>query len=157
MNAREQLEEIAGWLGDEEESLSFGLRNAYDALRLYDYAKARPELWHGFVTEWDAADRIAALGYDPMETEEAAKGREVEETGAAAAHDALLNLNLQGKQMKLMALKSHLLISVVWWLLASLSGILYLNKPHLYFLVAGSFASLVALLHITSGLLTLKR
>lgn len=42
MNAREQLIAIADWLGDEEESLSFGLRNAFDALRLYDYALARP-------------------------------------------------------------------------------------------------------------------
>jgi hypothetical protein len=66
MNTREQLIAIADWLGDEEEYLSFGLRNAFDALRLYDYALARPELMCGYVTEWPEADRIAALGYDPM-------------------------------------------------------------------------------------------
>ncbi len=91
MNAREQLIEIGDWLGNEHENLSFGLRNSYDALRLYDYAKADPELWHAFVCEWDAADRIAALGYDPLETEEASKGREVNETGAQTAHAALLS------------------------------------------------------------------
>lgn len=90
MNAREQLKEISDWLGSEDEALSFGLRNSLDALALYDYAKAQPELFHGYVTEWDAEDRIAALGYDPLETDEAYSGRDVEETGALAAQAALL-------------------------------------------------------------------
>ncbi|GAO73509.1 hypothetical protein [Comamonas sp. E6] len=85
MNAREQLIAIADWLGDEEESLSFGLRNAFDALRLYDYALARPELICGYVMEWPEADRIAALGYDPIATVEAIQGRDVNETGATQA------------------------------------------------------------------------
>lgn len=85
MNTREQLIAIADWLGDEEESLSFGLRNAFDALRLYDYAQARPELMCGYVTEWPEADRIAAIGYDPLATVEAIQGREVTDTGATLA------------------------------------------------------------------------
>lgn len=42
MNAREQIAAIAEWLGWQEESLSYGLRNAMDALRLFDYAQSHP-------------------------------------------------------------------------------------------------------------------
>uniref|UniRef100_A0A6H1ZKG0 Uncharacterized protein n=1 Tax=viral metagenome TaxID=1070528 RepID=A0A6H1ZKG0_9ZZZZ len=89
MNAREQLAAVAEWLGWQEESLSFGLRNCMDALRLYDYAQAHlnlPEM----ADEWKPKQRIAAIGYDPLATDEAARGREVGETGATAAHKALL-------------------------------------------------------------------
>lgn len=65
-NAREMLKNVADFLGDEEEDLSFGLRSAFDALRLYDYAQSHPELTNAFVTEWKSSDRIKALGYDPM-------------------------------------------------------------------------------------------
>ena len=37
-NAREQLADVAEWLGWQDECLAFGLVNAYDALRLYDLA-----------------------------------------------------------------------------------------------------------------------
>lgn len=76
MNAREQLAAVADWLGWQDESLSFGLRNSMDALRLYDYAQAHPNL-HEMADEWPSRTRIAALGYDPLETAEAATGREV--------------------------------------------------------------------------------
>lgn len=88
MNAREQLAEVAAWLGAEDETLSFGLRHSLDALRLFDYAEAHPELSE-FVVEWTSAARIEALGYDPLETPEAINGREVETMGASQAMDAM--------------------------------------------------------------------
>lgn len=66
MNARETLAHVADWLGWQGETLSFGLRNAFDALRLYDYAQAHPNLGE-MADEWEPNDRVAALGYDPME------------------------------------------------------------------------------------------
>jgi hypothetical protein len=87
-NARDQLKTIAAWLGDQEESLSFGLVNAYDALRLYDHAQKNPELGE-MADEWAPVDRIAALGYDPLERPEAYEGCCVLHTGAKQAQDAL--------------------------------------------------------------------
>ena len=89
MNAREQLAAAAEWFGWQEESLSFGLRNAMDALRLWDYAQAHPNLPE-MADDWNPKQRIAALGYDPLATKEAAEGREVGESGATAAHMALV-------------------------------------------------------------------
>lgn len=89
MNAREQLANVADWLGWQEESLSFGLVNSLDALRLYDYAQAHPELGE-MADEWTTEERVAALGYDPLELPEAITGREVGQTGAAAACEVLL-------------------------------------------------------------------
>ena len=88
MNAREQLAAVADWLGWQEESLSFGLRNSMDALRLHDYAQAHPTLPE-MADEWKPRQRIAALGYDPLSTNEAINGREVGETGATATYKAL--------------------------------------------------------------------
>ena len=42
-NARDQLADVAKWLGWQDECLAFGLVNSYDALRLYDYAQAHPD------------------------------------------------------------------------------------------------------------------
>ena len=87
-NARQQLAAIAEWLGYQHEELSFGLRSSYDAMRLYDYAQQHgdfPEL----ADDWSAEQRIAALGYDPLETWEAVHGRSVVATGAEQAHRAL--------------------------------------------------------------------
>lgn len=89
MNAREQLAAVADWLGWQDESLSFGLRNSMDALRLYDYAQANPSLTE-MADDWTPQTRIAALGYDPLETDAAAVGHAVGDSGAAAAHKALL-------------------------------------------------------------------
>ncbi len=88
MNAREQLAAVSEWLGWQEEDLSFGLRSAMDALRLYDYAQAHPNLPE-MADEWRARSRIAALGYDPLAVPEAAAGRDVVETGAARAASAM--------------------------------------------------------------------
>lgn len=88
-NAREQLANIADWLGWQDESLSFGLINSYDALRLYDYAQANADRLSEMADEWEPEDRIAALGYDPLETAQASAGRAVTTTGASKAHEAL--------------------------------------------------------------------
>lgn len=87
-NARQQLADVAEWLGWQEESFSFGLRNSFDALRLYDYSQAHPELPE-MANEWEAEDLEAAIGYDPTSEREAIVGRSVGPTGAAAAFDAM--------------------------------------------------------------------
>lgn len=87
-NAREQLETISNWLGYQEETLSFGLVNSFDALRLYDYAQAHPMLSE-MADDWTPEERIAALGYDPMATAEAEAGRCVSDTGATQVLVAL--------------------------------------------------------------------
>lgn len=88
MNAREQLTAVADWLGWQDESLSFGLRSSMDALRLYDYAQSHPDLPE-MADEWRPRSRIAALGYDPLQLPEAARGRDVSDTGAARAARAM--------------------------------------------------------------------
>ncbi|CAN7647491.1 hypothetical protein LJR129_005041 [Acidovorax sp. LjRoot129] len=88
-NAREHLAVVAEWLSYQDESLSFGLVNAYDALRLYDHSHSNPHLGE-MADEWLEQDRIAALGYDPLETREAHDGRCVQDTGATKAHAALV-------------------------------------------------------------------
>lgn len=45
-------------------------------------------------------------------------------------------------------MKLHLLFSVIWLCLASVCGVIYLNKPHVSFLVAGSIACLLALTNL---------
>jgi hypothetical protein len=88
-NAREYLAVVAEWLSYQEETLSFGLVNAYDALRLYDYAHANPHLGE-MADEWLPQDREAALGYDPLATIEAIEGSCVVDSGATQAHQALV-------------------------------------------------------------------
>ena len=85
MNAREMLEHVAEWLGWQEETLSFGLRNAFDGLRLYDYGQAHHDLPE-MADEWDPRSRIAALGYDPMDS----LSHESEISGAGAAASAMM-------------------------------------------------------------------
>lgn len=60
-----KLNEIVSWLSFQTDDLSFGLRSAEDALKLFDYAKANPELPE-FADDWDKQCRIAAVGYDPL-------------------------------------------------------------------------------------------
>lgn len=84
-NAREQLNAAAHWLGWSDEDLAVGLRNAFDGLRLYDYAQAHPELPE-MADEWEPRERIKALGYDPL----AESGHEAATTGATDAAKALI-------------------------------------------------------------------
>lgn len=88
MNARERLENVAQWLGWQDEQLSAGLKNSFDALRLYDYAQANPEL-DEMAEGWDPEHRIAALGYDPLADYDT--WFEADTTGAVEAADTLRN------------------------------------------------------------------
>jgi hypothetical protein len=83
-NAREKLKAAELWLSMNNESLSDGIRSAFDALRLYDYAKSHPELPE-MADEWQAKDRIKAVGYDPLSE----NPHEKTTTGANAAVIAL--------------------------------------------------------------------
>lgn len=84
MNARETLAHAADWLGWQEESMSYGMRNAFDALRLYDYAQAHPDLPE-MADDWDEAHFIAAIGYNPF----SGMNHEATTSGADAAADAM--------------------------------------------------------------------
>jgi hypothetical protein len=86
MNARERLAAAAEWLGYNHEQLSFGLRNAFDALRLYDYAQAHPNLPE-MADDWEESDLIAALGYSPLT--EAIISHEADTSGADKAAEAM--------------------------------------------------------------------
>lgn len=86
MNARERLAHAAEWLGWQEEQLSFGMKNAFDALRLYDYAQAHPDLPE-MADEWTVKQRIAAIGYDPLR--EYAPTYEADTSGADKAVTAM--------------------------------------------------------------------
>lgn len=65
MNARQTLSAAADWLGWQDEDLSARLRNAFDALRLYDYAQSHPDLPE-MADDWAAENFIAAIGYNPF-------------------------------------------------------------------------------------------
>lgn len=84
MNARERLAAASNWLGHNHEDLSEGLCNALDGLRLYDYAQAHDQLPE-MADCWEPADRIAALGYDPLD----GVRFDAETSGAAEAIQAL--------------------------------------------------------------------
>lgn len=90
MYAREMLLHVAAWYGDQDEHLSSGLKNAFDALRLYDYAQAHSDTLPEYAEEWTPEQREAALGYDPL-SDSAVDGiyHEPEHTGAAIAADAM--------------------------------------------------------------------
>lgn len=66
MNSRETLAHIADWLGWQDETLSSGLHNSFDALRLYDYWQTHENRLDEAADEWESSERVAALGYDPM-------------------------------------------------------------------------------------------
>lgn len=85
MNARETLAHVADWLGWQEETLSYGLRSAFDGLRLYDYWQAHEDTLGEMADEWEAKDRITALGYDPMD----GTNNEAKTTGADVAVSAM--------------------------------------------------------------------
>lgn len=83
MNARETLAHAADWLGWQEERMLYGFRNAFDALRLHEYAKAHPELPE-MASDWEEAHFIAAIGYNPLSGED----HEAKTSGADAAAKA---------------------------------------------------------------------
>ena len=74
LNAREQLESAAAWLGYQHEDLSFGLKTPEDALKLWRGWMADPALPEFCDEGEDADDRavllartIKILGYDPWQ------------------------------------------------------------------------------------------
>lgn len=85
-NAREMLDVVGDRLGWQDETLSFGLRNAFDALRLYDYWIAHEDTLEEMADQWEPEDRIAALGYDPFED----GSHEHKTTGALEAVEAMM-------------------------------------------------------------------
>ena len=66
MNAREQLLAIATWLGDQNETLSDGLKSVEDAIKLWRFAQKNENL-EEFADTWDAKNRKQALRYDPLD------------------------------------------------------------------------------------------
>ena len=66
MNARETLAHAADWYGWQDENLAAGLRNSFDALRLYDYAQSHPNLPE-MADAWQPRSLIAAVGYNPFD------------------------------------------------------------------------------------------
>lgn len=72
LNAREKLEAVANWLAYQHENLSDGLKTPQDAIKLYDYWMAHPELPE-FCDSAESDDGIdlavhrrKALRYDPL-------------------------------------------------------------------------------------------
>lgn len=96
-NAREKLKAVEYWLGDQDESLSYGLKSPEDAIKLYDYWDVRrndlPE--YADIREDDEGRfmsifRKDALGYDPLdELQEALKDRAEQIFNLAAEDDTL--------------------------------------------------------------------
>ena len=72
LNAREQLEAAASWLGFQHEDLSFGLKTPEDGLKLWRGWQSDPELPE-FCDEYEDANDAKTLsarvrkilGYDP--------------------------------------------------------------------------------------------
>ena len=76
LNAREQLEAAANWLGFQHEDLSFALRSPEDGLRLWQYGQKHTELAEfcdedeGNDSEWKPKHFIEAIGYNPWRKSE---------------------------------------------------------------------------------------
>lgn len=67
-NAREQVQAASEWLAYTDESLSFGLKSAEDALKLWkhmvnDNGVNLPE----FADHWPRRVLVQVLGYDPLD------------------------------------------------------------------------------------------
>lgn len=60
-----KLNKVIEWLSFQTDDLSFGLRTAQDAVKLYNHGSDNPDLPE-FADRWNKQDRIDALGYDPL-------------------------------------------------------------------------------------------
>ena len=69
-NAREILVIVADWLGWQDETLSDGLKSPRDALKLWEYAQAHPDLGE-MADEWPRKALRDALGYNPFKAQDA--------------------------------------------------------------------------------------
>lgn len=65
-NAREILVIVADWLGWQDEALSDGLKTPYDAIKLWEYAQAHPDM-HEMADQWPRRVLRNALGYNPLQ------------------------------------------------------------------------------------------
>ena len=65
-NAREILVIVADWLGWQDETLSDGLKSPRDALKLWEYAQAHPDL-HEMADQWSPKVLSYVLGYNPLQ------------------------------------------------------------------------------------------
>ena len=72
LNSQEQLAAAAEWLSNQHDRLSYGLRSAFDGLRIYEYWTNNPTLPEYCDQDEQEPDidlsehRINALGYDPI-------------------------------------------------------------------------------------------
>lgn len=71
-DVQEQLDACSGWLQSMHADLSFGLKSPEDALKLWRYALAHPELAEfcdeqtGEPGDWQESNFIEAIGYNPF-------------------------------------------------------------------------------------------
>ena len=75
MNSREKLLAVAEWLGWNDEDLSCGIKSAKDAIKLYNYAQAHPDLPE-MADSWTASELRKAIGYNPLSGKYWVKGIE---------------------------------------------------------------------------------
>lgn len=72
MNARDQLEAAAAWLGFQNENLSYGLKSPEDGLKLWRYGQKHIELAElcdnpvGDDADWTEDNFKEAIGYNPF-------------------------------------------------------------------------------------------
>ena len=65
-NAREILAIVENWLGWQDEALSDGLKSPRDAIKLWEYAQAHPDM-HEMADQWPKRVLRDALGYNPLQ------------------------------------------------------------------------------------------
>lgn len=65
-NAREILAIVENWLGWQDEALSDGLKSPRDAIKLWEYAQAHPDM-HEMADQWPRRVLRDALGYNPLQ------------------------------------------------------------------------------------------
>jgi len=65
INALELLERTVAWLNEQHGDLSWGLRSAEDAVKLFIYSWDHPELGE-YADDWKSKDLCKALGYNPI-------------------------------------------------------------------------------------------
>ena len=72
INMREELENCAAWLSFHHEDIAYGLKSPEDALKLWRFGRAHPELAEfcdqpeGDVSDWTDKHFKAAIGYNPF-------------------------------------------------------------------------------------------
>jgi hypothetical protein len=81
VNIQEKFQSIATWLEAQDDTLSYGIRSASDAVKLYDHfvtAKKLPSRYADTDEPLVVKARIQTLGYDPMVTEQSKADSDVQ-------------------------------------------------------------------------------